>query len=141
MSLSKVVQNTAFQIIGGIVLGSAIDNIFNSATREIRDQHNFGLIALESITQISVGNLGAGLFFDTISRFTENADDITRGFAFYFTMFATQPHLLQKLHLLSRNVNNLFNFASPMRHSQKKSDIKPKKPWTQDTNAPHGNEE
>lgn len=130
MSLSKIIQQATLQTFGGIAIGTVTDNLFATSTLANKDAPTDSFrVGVETILQVGVSSLLAALFFETTNRLNF-AEDVSKGFAFYITMFGTQPRLAQKLQYLSHNVTDWENtFQRRIVGADKTREVVARKPW------------
>ena len=117
MSVSGVLQDTVIQSIGGIILGSIIDNGFSKVVDPLLETKVLKVTELETlqlfgeiVLQLGAGTLLATTFFDFSSKFGSNTQSPSTSFAFYMAMMTSQPNLLVKVNKLTSDTRDLINF-------------------------------
>jgi hypothetical protein len=112
MSISKIASDCAIQVMGGALIGTFLDNLFNFDTDEV-DTDNAFKVGGEILIQVFANALLAGSYFDFLSRRGFQANDSIKGVAFNFTLFATQRKLWTKMGHFSEFLGRLYRKAIP----------------------------
>ena len=105
-NFSRVIQESSFQGLGGIVLGTIVDNIFPSATEV--NNGNFIKVTGEVFLQMLADGVITATYFDFLSRRGYRSDDPTKGFVWAFMFQVSQNHLITKVAHWSSFVADFF---------------------------------
>ena len=118
--IGNILNEAMMQYVAGTAIGSAIDSVMPSVASPAQDSKDIAMTALEMAAQVGISVLVAVKAAELIG--IAGPTDPTAGFAYSFSLFASQPTLSTRAQRVGRYVRTQVRSLTRLLQADEHSD-------------------